>query len=139
MKPINNTVKCDLCHRTFAVTSSSLEEKKVTLMKEPKEFTIVHDVIITVLTCPCCGKSYPVTMDDNYTQELLEHSKDLYQRRMKWIAQGKAVPSKLQEKFDKARIKLGISRQKLAKEYNGSFYQLKDGTVEQLDFRYRER
>lgn len=139
MKPTNNTVTCDLCHKQFAVTASALEEKELYLVKEDPDRTVIYKCLVTFLTCPYCGKQYPVVLDDAETLGLLEISKDLYQRRMKWVQRGKAVPMKLQEKFEKARRKLGISRQKLAQEYNGSFYQLEDGTIEQLEFCYRER
>ena len=142
MKPINNIVRCDLCHKQFAVTASALEEKELNLIRstidEPVTF-LNHRCLVTFLTCPHCGKQYPVVLDDAESLELLEISKDLYQRRMKWITRGKSVPSKLQDKFEKARIKLGISRQNLAKEYGQSYYQLEDGTMQQLEYRYRER
>lgn len=149
MKPIDNIIRCDLCHKQLTVTASSLEEKDLTLMKSDEQVSeelaktgsakATHAVRVTFLTCPHCGKQYPVVLDDAQTLELLEISRDLYQRRMRWVTRGKAVPDNLQKKFEKARLKLSISRQKLAEEYGQSFYQLEDGTVVQLEYRYRER
>ena len=52
--PDNNTV-CDLCHHQFQVSRDTLKEENVTLEKD----SLSHDVVLTYLRCPNCGKDTP--------------------------------------------------------------------------------
>lgn len=130
----NTHIKCDLCKGTFNLTRDLIKEIPVTLEKEG---FAPHDVILTFLECPICGKRYIVTMDDAKTQALAEKLGGITLKQYKAAKLGKPS-AKLEEKYRDAKWKLGFNRQKLAEKYYGSFYQL-EGTTEQLDYRYRTR
>lgn len=128
-------VICDICHREFTLTKQCLTENRVVLEKEgldPKE------VVLTTLECPCCGKQYPVMMDDDKALEMVNKLSSMYQRRMFFLAKSKKIPAKLDKKYRELEHKLGFRRKSLANEYNKSFYQTEDGK-QQLDYRYHVR
>lgn len=131
--PDNNTV-CDICHYQFQVSRDNLKEENVTLEKDG----LAHDVVLTYLRCPSCGKRYPVIMDDAETLPLLHELKDCMMRRMKFYGNQKPVPQKLQEKYTKFNRKLDFKRHQLAEKFNGAFYQSEGDTI-QLDYRYHAR
>lgn len=132
---MNHTIYCDLCRHEFTLTASVLKEYNIDLMKEGFP---PHPVTATFLTCPRCGKQYPVIVDDETTLPLLEESRQVYQRCNKYIAKQRPVPQKLQQKQAKISKKLGFYRRKLAEKYKESYYQLEDGSTVQLDYCYRE-
>lgn len=131
--PDNNTV-CDLCHQQFQVSRDTLKEENVTLEKDG----LAHDVVLTYLYCPNCGKRYPVIMDNAETLHLLHELKDCMVRRMRFYGNQKPVPQKLQEKYTKLNRKLDFKRHKLAEKFNGALYQSEGDTI-QLDYRYHAR
>lgn len=131
--PDNNTV-CDICHYQFQVSRDNLKEENVTLEKDG----LAHDVVLTYLRCPSCGKRYPVIMDDADTLPILRELKGCMMRRMKFYGKQKPVPQKLQEKYTKLNRKLDFRRQQLAEKFNGAFYQSEGDTI-QLDYRYHAR
>lgn len=131
--PDNNTV-CDICHYQFQVSRDNLKEENVTLEKDG----LAHDVVLTYLRCPSCGKRYPVIMDNAETLPLLHELKDCMMRRMKFYGNQKPVPQKLQEKYTKLNRKLDFRRQQLAEKFNGALYQSEGDTI-QLDYRYHAR
>lgn len=128
----NTTVVCDICHKEFALSKNFLEEKEVVLEKEgfdPKDATI------TVLTCPCCGKCYPVILDDEETSGIASELKEVLAKEYKASSKGRKPAQKLTRKHQTLRKKLSFKRQQLAEKFNGSFYQTEDGK-EQLDYHY---
>lgn len=131
----NSRITCDLCHKDFTLNRSYLKEKNVTLKKQdlkPKE------VSLTTLVCPCCGKEYPVVVDDDTTLSMLKELRELYVRGMKYRSKNKEIPERLRNKQQRLTQKLGFNRRKLAEKYNKSYYQLEDGSRTQLDYCYRE-
>ena len=132
---MNNMVSCDLCKASFALTRDALTEQQVILEREGFPD---HPVQLTSLTCPHCGKSYPVVMDDETTLPFLEEARALYVRKIKYEQKRQPIQAKLQEKCKKNQQKLGFYRRRLAEKFNGSFYQTADGK-QQLDYRYHER
>lgn len=58
----NKTVVCDICHKNSFCQRTSLKKKEVVLEKEGIEPT---EVVLTVLTCPHCGKYYTVKNFEN--------------------------------------------------------------------------
>ena len=132
VKRPSDTVKCDICHREVTLTKDLLEEKAVVLEKDGVD---PHEVVLTVFTCPMCGKSYPVLMDDDETSAILNELKTVVQKQYK--AQAKGMPPKLKtlRKQQSLKSKLNFKRQQLAKKFVGSFYQTEDGK-EQLDYHY---
>ena len=130
----DNTTVCDLCHHQFQVSRDTLKEENVTLEKD----SLAHDVVLTYLCCPSCGKRYPVVMDNAETLSLLRELKDCMVRRMKFYGKQKPVPQKLQEKYTKLNRKLDFKRHKLAEKFNGALYQFEGDTI-QLDYRYHAR
>lgn len=131
--PDNQTV-CDICHHKFQVSRDTLKEENVALEKDG----LTHDVVLTYLCCPSCGKRYPVIMDDAETLPLLRELKDCMVRRMKFYGKQKPVPQKLQEKYTKLNRKLDFKRHRLAEKFNGALYQSEGDTI-QLDYRYHAR
>lgn len=131
----NDLIVCDLCHREFRVTKNLIEEKKVVLQKAGCEDKIVK---LTNLTCPACGKRYPVLLDDGETILIAAELRDAFLRIMKFSKKGKEIPDRLQKKYSRLQHKLNFKRQQLAEKYNGSFYQTEDGK-EQLDYRHHVR
>lgn len=131
-----HTVKCDLCGREFRLTKDVLKEEQVTLQKEGMK---PHDVTATFLTCPICGKRYPVIVDDETTLPLLEKLQKVLLKQVKQTKRGFKPSPELAKKRQQLNWKLDFKRQKLAEKYNESFYQLEDGTLEQLDYRYHAR
>lgn len=131
--PDNQTV-CDICHHQFQVSRDTLKEENVTLEKDG----LTHDVVLTYLCCPGCGKRYPVIMDDAETLPLLHALKDCMVRRMRFYGKQKPVPQKLQEKYTKLNRKLDFKRHQLAEKFNGALYQSEGDTI-QLDYRYHAR
>ena len=130
-KPSNN-ITCDICHRKVALTKDLLEEKEVVLEKDGVD---PHKVTLTVLTCPMCGKSYPVLMDDSETSAILAELKTVVQKQYKAQAKGIQPKAKVTRKQQSLRNKLNFKRQQLAKKFDKSFYQTEDGK-EQLDYHY---
>ena len=131
-----HTVKCDLCDREFRLNKDVLKEEQVTLQKEGMK---PHDVTATFLTCPICGKRYPVIVDDETTLPLLEKLQKVLLKQVKQTKRGFKPSPELAKKRQQLNWKLDFKRQKLAEKYNESFYQLEDGTLEQLDYRYHAR
>ena len=135
LKMPDTLIKCDICRREFSLTKDCLSESKITLEKaglDPKE------VVLTVMECPCCGKSYPVTMDDAECLELVKDLTELHQHLIARYSKYNRVPPKMQKKYHAMEVKLGFKRKKLADEYTGSFYQSAEGK-QQLDYRYHVR
>ena len=127
-------IECDLCKGHFNLTRDLLKEVSVILEKEG---FAPHEVVLTFLECPICGKRYIVIMDDAKTLALAEKLRNITLRQYRAAKLGKPS-SKLEEKYRDAKWKLNFNRQKLAEKYYGSFYQL-EGTTEQLDYRYHAR
>lgn len=131
-----HTIECDLCHREFRLVKDVVKEERVTLMKEGLE---PHEVILTYLYCPCCGKRYPVIMDDEDTLPVLAKLRAVLAKILRETKAGFKAKPELVQKQKKLNRKLDFRRQKLAEKYYQSFYQLEDGTMEQLDYRYHAR
>lgn len=131
-----HTIKCDLCGREFRLNKSVLKEEQVTLQKDDMK---PHEVTVTFLTCPLCGKRYPVIMDDETTLPMLQKLQTVLVKQVKQVKKGYNPSPELARKKQQLNWKLDFKRQKLAEKYNGSFYQLEDGTIEQLDYRYHAR
>lgn len=128
----NYTVECDICHGEFTVMPDTLREETVTLMQDGKETVC----ILTHLRCPCCGKSYPVLLDDTETAEIAQELRTCLARRMKYTAKYKPIPDKLQNKLARIKKQLDFKRRKLAEKFRGALYQFEGDTM-QLDYRYR--
>lgn len=136
MNKNNTQIKCDICHQDFQLTPDLLLEKDVTLHKEGLD---PHPVKLTILTCPLCGKEYPVIMDDENTLPILEKLRAVMAKQVKGAKKGYPIDHKLGQKRQSLNWKLDFKRQKLAEKYYESFYQLEDGTWIQLDYRYHAR
>lgn len=132
----NPMIVCDLCGRSFKLNPNILGEREILLHKESQE---PHTVTLTSLTCPICGKEYPVVMDDETTLPILERMRSIMHKQVRQAKKGFPPNAKLAEKRRQLNWKLDFKRQKLVEKYNGSFYQLEDGTMVQLDYRYRSR
>lgn len=128
---------CDICKKQITLTKDTLKETRVCLEK-PDDTVFSHEVLITELVCPHCGKSYPVVVDDETTLPILELLRAVMLKSNKYKAKGKRVPEKLGLKQEALCKKLDFKRHKLAEKYNGSFYQVGDHK-EQLDYRYHVR
>ena len=135
-KKPEHTIKCDLCHGEFRLTKDVLKEEQVTLHQEWLE---PHEVRLTYLYCPLCGKRYPVIMDDETTLPLLEKLRTVMVKRVKLARKGAPKSAELERKHKDLNWKLDFRRQRLAVKYNGSLYQLENGLMEQLDYRYHAR
>lgn len=135
-KKLEHTIRCDLCHKEFRLSKDVLKEEWVTLNKDGLE---PHTVLLTYLYCPMCGKRYPVIMDDNSTLPLLEKLRAILAKQVKQSKAGFNLNSQLEKKRKELNRKLDFGRQKLAEKYYQSFYQLEDGTQEQLEYRYHAR
>ena len=135
-KSTEHTIKCDLCSREFRLTKDVLKEEQVTLQKEGMK---PHEVTVTFLTCPACGKRYPVIVDDETTLPLLHKLQTVLVKQVKQAKKGYNPSPELARKKQQLNWKLDFKRQNLAEKYNGSFYQLEDGIMEQLDYRYHAR
>lgn len=135
---VNNNkhiIECDLCHGEFTLTPDLLKDEQVTLEKEGLS---PHEVTITFLLCPHCGKRYVVIVDDAKTLVLRDKLINIRSKINKLARMGK-TSAEYAKKFKDANWKLDFYRRKLAEKYYLSFYQLEDGTKEQLDFRYQAR
>lgn len=132
----NPVIVCDLCGRSLKLNPNILGEREILLHKESQKS---HTVTLTFLTCPLCGKEYPVVMDDETTLPILERMRSVMHKQVRQAKKGFPLNAKLAEKRRQLNWKLDFKRQKLAEKYNGSFYQLEDGTMVQLDYRYRSR
>lgn len=130
----NHTIKCDLCKGEFHLSRDNVKEVQVTLNKEGLE---PHEVTMTFLECPLCGKRYIVILDDEKTLVLASKLRDIVVKQRRLARLGKPSAT-LEKKYKDAEWKLGFNRQKLAEKYFGSTYQL-EGVLEQLDYRYRAR
>lgn len=135
-KKPNTNIKCDICGREFVLNRNVLIEQEITLQKEDLK---PHKVRVTFLICPCCGKEYPVIVDDETTLPLLDKLQVVLSKQIKQVKRGFTPSPELARKKQQLNWKLDFKRQKLAEKYNGSFYQLEDGTLVQLDYRYRTR
>ena len=132
----SNQIYCDICYGKFSITRETLREEKVMLHKE--ETAQTHEVTMTFIQCPLCGKRYVALMDDEETLSVLAELRECFRRRLKFVSKSKPVPEKLEHKYKKLSHKLDLKRHKLAERFNGSFYQTDEGK-EQLDYRYRVR
>lgn len=122
--------KCDICKRWFDVTQDKVRTFNTTSGE--------HSLQITEVTCPLCGKTYPVIVDDPETVKIRLELESLLRKRLKYVQEHRPVPFRLAAKIGKLSGKLDFKRQSLAKKYNGSFYQTDEGK-QQLDYRYHVR
>ena len=134
----SNAVTCDLCHRRFQVSKETLKDKWVTLCMEKGSIKINHEVLMTFLCCPLCGKRYVVIVDDCDTLPILQELKEVMARKLKFSSKKKPIPQKLTEKYNRLNRKLDFKRQRLAKKFDGALYQSEGDTI-QLDYRYHTR
>ena len=130
----NHTIKCDLCRGEFHLAKDHVKEVQVTLNKEGLD---PHEVTMTFLECPICGKRYIVIVDDTKTAALADKLRTIAVKQAKLIRAGKPS-AHLEKRYKDAQWKLSFNRQKLAEKYFGSTYQL-EGVLEQLDYRYQAR
>lgn len=135
MENLDPKTKCDICGREFYITPNYLDVKELTLMKEGLED---HQVKLTSITCPLCGKSYPVLMDDDTTAPLVDKLYQVVSKKLRLKEKGFPFPGELLRKERTLEWKLDFKRRNLAEKYNGSLYQLGD-SLEQLDYRYHTR
>lgn len=135
MKKADTKVVCDICKKEFDLNKNSLREEHVTLQTDEPGG---HPVVLTILQCPRCGKSYTVMLDDDTTLPLLEKLRTVMVKQAKRVKSGFGESAELAEKQRRLNWKLNFKRQKLAEKYYGSLYQLGD-SLEQLDYRYRTR
>lgn len=135
----NPMIECDLCKRKFTLQKDTLEEVPLLLKKTEEDIEVDHPAVVTFLTCPFCGKRYPVVVDDETTIPLLSKLQGILGRQHKQAEKGFTPSPDLERKRKQLSWKLDFKRQKLAEKYNGSSYQLEDGTREQLDYRYHVR
>lgn len=126
--------KCDICKRWFTITNGMLHTETVTVINKTGE----HRLQVTEATCPLCGKTYPVVIDDAETIKLKLSVEELLRKQLKYIQNNRPAPMRLLAKIDHLNWKLDFKRQNLAKKYNGSFYQTDEGK-QQLDYRYHVR
>ena len=131
-KKPSTLVICDMCHREFTLTRQCLTENRVVLEKEGLDPT---EVVLTVLTCPHCGKYYTVIVDDEETTGIAAELKEIVAKEYKLQSKGKKPTDKLLRRHQTLRRKLSFKRQCLAGKFDGSFYQTEDGK-EQLDYHY---
>lgn len=134
MKSPDTNVRCDLCKRVFNLAKELIHEKNITLEKDG----LTHDVVMTVLSCPCCGKSYPVIMDDSKTIPIRDELNKVVSACFRFAKMGKQIPPRLVNKRARLTKTLDINRRKLADRYKGAFYQTEAGK-EQLEYRYHTR
>lgn len=130
----NNIIRCDLCKGEFRLERRHLKEEQVTLHKEG---FAPHEVTLTFLECPRCGKRYIVVIDDVKTAAMADKLRAIATKQYKLAKAGKPS-SELEKKYKAAQWRLDFYRQNLAEKYYGSSYQLGD-SLEQLDYRYRTR
>lgn len=135
---VDNRVVCALCKTSITLRRDKLKEDRVTLEKECNGSKIQHDVVLTQLMCPNCGKSYVVLVDDEDTLDILSELKGYAIKRMKYFVNQKPVPKKLQQKYSQLDRKLDFKRQKLAEKFDGALYQIEGDTI-QLDYRHHAR
>lgn len=129
---MNPTIYCDICKKPLQLTQDMLEEHQVSLERDGHES---HEVVMTWFTCPHCGKSYIVTLDDESTLPLVQSLRKLLKKQVQYGKRGERAPAKVTDRYYKEKKKLNFRRQKLALKYKGSFYQTEDGK-EQLDYCY---
>ena len=135
-KKTEHTIKCDLCRKEFQLTKDVLKEEQVTLYKGGLG---PHEVRLTFLYCPLCGKCYPVIMDDESTLPLLDKLQKVTAKQFKQVKRGFSPNPQLEKKRRELNRKLDFKRHQLAEKYIGSTYQLENGLMEQLDYRYHAR
>lgn len=127
----SKTVVCDLCHQEFELTRDSLRDEKTLLNKDGE----THEVTLTYLSCPKCGKQYPVVMDDEETLPILEKLQRVTIHSATYLRVYGKIPYKLRKKKLNLNWKLDFKRQQLAKKFNGALYQYEGDTI-QLDYCY---
>lgn len=130
----SNLTYCNLCGAKFKVSKELLREENVRLDKDG----LIHDVVLTFIQCPVCGKHYPVIMDDYTTLPILQELQECMMKRVKCYEQRQAIPIRMSEKYNRLKRKLDFKRQQLAEKFDGAIYQL-DGDIIQLDYRYHAR
>ena len=128
---------CDICKRQINLTKDTLKDMTI-FLEDSQDSVFTHEAVMTALTCPACGKTYPVIVDDETTLPILGMLRAVVLKANKYKAKGKKVPEKLGLKQEALCKKLDFKRHKLAEKYNGSFYQVGDHK-EQLDYRYHVR
>lgn len=107
-KKPEHTIKCDLCHGKFRLTKDVLKEEQVTLHQEGLD---PHEVRLTYLYCPLCGKRYPVIMDDETTLPLLEKLRKVLAKQVKLARKGAPKSAELERKHKDLNWKLDFRRQ----------------------------
>lgn len=130
----DNRTTCDICHKQFLITKSTLTEEEVWLEKSP----LKCKAVLTSLQCPYCGKRYVVLLDDLDTCKLAEKARSLASKRVKQARLGFSINSELNKKYYACLRKLNFKRQQLAEKFDGAFYQIEGDTI-QLDYRYHAR
>ena len=89
--------KCDICKRWFNVTTDKLKMETATVIDK----TGSNRLQITSVTCPLCGKTYPVVVDDAETIKLRLEVESLLRKRLKYVQEHHPVPFRLAAKIGK--------------------------------------
>lgn len=131
---LDTKIVCDICKGEFNITRESLREVHVLLEKDD----ISTNATVTLLQCPCCGKTYPVIVDTEKSCQLLTKLREVQYKRFKYLNKHKPIPARLDERYKILNQKLDFQRQQIAEKFNGAIYQL-DGDTIQLDYRYHAR
>lgn len=124
----NRQIKCRLCKSMTWVSHDRVK----TLDTELCIGDTRYQVHMTTFDCPCCGKTYPVLLDDESTMKMAKSIVDLYAKMHKY----KQPPEKMHLKAQMLNRKLDFKRQNLAKKFEGALYQFEGDTI-QLDYCYQ--
>ena len=109
-------VKCKKCE-------SAIDLHEVGVKKEIFKFEGRQSMWLTYFDCPVCGERYFCQIDNEESNSKLNEVTTIIARIARYKKSGRAIPKKLQSKYNRYSEELRELRKALAEKYNNCWFE----------------
>lgn len=118
MENIKGLVKCRACGESFEISAANVYKKRV--LSKSALAAARCEVWVIYYDCPKCGTRHCVQVDNVVSNRLLEEQIKTMRAVLRCKKQGKQVPRKLANKYNRASSDLTKIRKFLANAFNNA-------------------